>query len=141
MPKRRSLPKERGAKPTGPSRYEMKRRGLIPQHTEPMTSAPQPPNWTKPQVAPAKEPERVFGKVIGIFLRDRGFVQLEDKRGRKIYLSDGALDRFDPRYRIENGSIIECQVTEETRGLKARAVLSIRPPRSCKRPSNVHAHA
>jgi hypothetical protein len=78
--------------------------------------------------------------VIGIFLRDRGFVQLEDKRGRKIYLSDGTLDRFDPKCRIENGAMVECLVAEETRGLKAKVVLSIKPPLPSKRPSSVHAH-
>jgi hypothetical protein len=134
MPKRRSQPKVRKLKnkPGGPSRYKLKIDGLLPSSVEnPKPTPGQVKTKVPPLPAKRKIPKGaalVIAKVSGIYLRTGGYVFLTDKEKRRIYLSDGTLQRFDEDYLVLNGTTIECAVTEEERGLRAIEVYSITPP-------------
>ena len=135
---RRSKKKKLGSLPPGLSRYAMKVRGLLPEKKVP-EQPPVVPNLATPtntkMTLPSKSArtipdgtELVTAKVSGIYLRTGGYVFLMDSKKRRIYLSDGVLERFDEAFNIENDSLIECAVILEGKGLRAVVVYDIKPP-------------
>ena len=142
MGRRSKTKKRKTPPPNGLSRYAMKVRGLLPSNNQseaPSSKQPPAPDWTKPAEAGSllkkhtrtlpPGTELVTAKVSGIYLRTGGYVFLMDNRKRRIYLSDGVLEKFDAQFSIENGSLVECAVIHEERGPRAVEIYDIQSPR------------